>query len=126
MLQYFSGTYNPVPPRRTFRRHLKAISSRIPHDNPSSLSDIPVSTNVNLTADRQGSTLFSPEQNGNHLYEMHEDDIIFSANQSYSSMEDGNLQAKEIGEAYGKFEYSEEVVCSTGFPADFQRTTSQF
>lgn len=121
----FRASHNPVPPKRTFRRHLKANSSRIPHDNPSSLSDIPVSTNVNLTAERQGYTCFLPEQNGNHLYEMHEDDVIFSANQSDSLMEDEDLQAKEIGEAYGKFAYSEEVVCSTGFPADFQRTEMQ-
>ena len=84
----FRATYNPVPLRHTFRRHLKAISSHVPHDNPSSLSDIPVSTNVNLTADQQGYMCFSREQNGNHLYEMHEDDIIFSANQSDSSMEE--------------------------------------
>ena len=71
--------------------------------------------------DRQGYTSFSSEQNGNRLYEMHEDDIIFSANQSDSSMEDEYLQAKETEEAYGEIEHSEEVVCSTGFTADFQR-----
>ena len=52
---------------------------------------------------------------------MHEEDIIFSANQGDSSMEDEDLQAKEIEEAYGEIEYSEEVVCSTGFTAHFQR-----
>ena len=41
---------------------------------------------------------------------MHEGDIIFSANQGDSSMEDEDLQAKEIKEAYGEIEYSEEVV----------------
>lgn len=110
----FRASCNPVPPKRSFRRHLKAISSQIPRDNP-------VSTNVNLTADRQGYTCFSSEQNGNHLYEMHEDDVIFSANQRDSSMEDQDLQAKEIGEAYDEIEYSEEVVCNSGFTADFQR-----
>ena len=44
-------------------------------------------------------TCFSFKQNGNHLYEMHEGDIIFSANQGDSSMEDEDLQAKEIKEA---------------------------
>ena len=48
------------------------------------------------------------KQNGNHLYEIHED-IIFSANQGDSSMEDEDLQAKEINDAYGEIEYSEEV-----------------
>ena len=36
---------------------------------------------------------FSSKQNVNHLYEMHEGDIIFSANQGDSSMEDEDLQA---------------------------------
>ena len=40
---------------------------------------------------------------------MHEGNIIFSANQSDSSMEDKDLQAKEIKEAYSEIEYSEEV-----------------
>ena len=39
---------------------------------------------------------------------MHEGDIIFSANQGDSSIEDEDLQAKEIKEAYGEIEYSEE------------------
>ena len=64
----------------------------MPHDNP-------VSTNVSFVADRQGYTSFSSEQNGNRLYEMHGDDIIFSANQNDSSMEDEYLQAKETEEA---------------------------
>ena len=64
---------------------------------------------------------FSSKQNGNHLYKMDEDDIILSANESDSLMEDEDLQAKEIGEAYGEIKYSEEVVCSTGLKADFQR-----
>ena len=110
----FRASCNPVPPKRSFRRHLKAISSQIPHPNPAS-------TNDNFIADRQGYMCSSSEQNGNHLYEMHEDDILFSANQSDSLMEDEDLQAKEIGEAYGEIEYSEEVVCSTGITADFQR-----
>ena len=61
--------------------------------------------------DRQGYVLtcFSFKQNGNHLYEMHEGDIIFFANQGGSSMEDEDLQAKEIKEAYSEIEYSEEV-----------------
>ena len=54
-------------------------------------------------------TCFSSKQNGNHLYEMHEGDIIFSANQGDSSREVEDLQAKEIKEAYGEIEYSEEV-----------------
>ena len=37
---------------------------------------------------------------------MHEGDIIFSANQGDSSMEDKDLQAKEIKEAYSEIEYS--------------------
>lgn len=110
----FRATCNPVPPKRSFRRHLKSISSLIPHDNP-------VSTNVNFTADQQGYTCFSSEQHGNHLYEMHEDDIVFSANQSDSSMEDEDLQTKEIGQGYGEIEYCEERVCCTSFTADFQR-----
>jgi len=40
---------------------------------------------------------------------MHEGDIIFSANQGDSSMEDEDLQAKEIKEAYSEINYSEEV-----------------
>ena len=40
---------------------------------------------------------------------MHEGDIIFSANQGDSSMEDKDLQAKEIKEGYGEIEDSEEV-----------------
>ena len=52
-------------------------------------------------------TCFSSKQNGNHLYEIHEGDIIFSANQGDSSMEDEDLQAKEIKDAYGEIEYSE-------------------
>ena len=51
---------------------------------------------------------FSSKQNGNHLYEIHEGDIIFSANQGDSSMKDEDLQAKEIKDAY-ELEYSEEV-----------------
>ncbi|KAK2561849.1 hypothetical protein P5673_015240 [Acropora cervicornis] len=39
---------------------------------------------------------------------MHEGDIIFSANQGDTSMEDEDLQAKEIKEAYSEIEYSEE------------------
>ena len=39
---------------------------------------------------------------------MHEGDIIFSANQGDSSIEDEDLQAKEIKEAYGEIEYSED------------------
>ena len=60
--------------------------------------------------DRQGYVLtcFSSKQNGNHLYEIHEGDIIFSANQGDSSMKDEDLQAKEIKDAY-ELEYSEEV-----------------
>ena len=54
-------------------------------------------------------TCFSSKQNGNHLYEIHEGDIIFSANQGSSSMEDEDLQAKEIKDAHGEIEYSEEV-----------------
>ena len=54
-------------------------------------------------------TCFSSKQNGNHLYEIHKGDIIFSANQGDSSMEDEDLQAKEINDAYGEIEYSEEV-----------------
>ena len=54
-------------------------------------------------------TCFSSKQNGNHLYEIHEGDIIFSANQGDSSMEDEDLQAKEIKDAYGEIEYSKEV-----------------
>ena len=53
-------------------------------------------------------TCFSSKQNGNHLYEIHEGDIIFSANQGDSSMKDEDLQAKEIKDAY-ELEYSEEV-----------------
>ena len=61
--------------------------------------------------DRQGYVLtwFSSKQNGNHLYEIHEGDITFSANQGDSSMEDEDLQAKEIKDDYCKIEYSEEV-----------------
>ena len=40
---------------------------------------------------------------------MHKGDIIFSANQGDSSMEDEHLQAKEIKEAYNEIEYSKEV-----------------
>ena len=53
-------------------------------------------------------TCFSSKQNGNHLYEIHEGDIIFSANQGDSSMKDEDLQAKEIKDAY-ELEYSEGV-----------------
>ena len=53
-------------------------------------------------------TCFSSKQSGNHLYEIHEGDIIFSANQGDSSMKDEDLQAKEIKDAY-ELEYSEEV-----------------
>ena len=62
-----------------------------------------------VPAARYVRTCFSSQQNGNHLYEMHEDDIIFPANQGDSSMEDEDLQAKEIKEAYGEIEYSEEL-----------------
>ena len=40
---------------------------------------------------------------------MHEGDINFSANQGDSSREVEDLQAKEIKEAYGEIDYSEEV-----------------
>ena len=53
-------------------------------------------------------TCFS-SKNGNHLYEIHEGDIILSANQGDSSMEYEDLQAKEIKDAYGEIVYSEEV-----------------
>ena len=36
---------------------------------------------------------------------MHEGDIIFSENQGDSSMEDEDLQTKEIKEAYGEIDY---------------------
>ena len=41
---------------------------------------------------------------------------LFSAKQGDSSLEDEDLQAKEINEAnmYSEIEYYEEVVCSTG------------
>ena len=42
------------------------------------------------------------------IFEIHEGDIIFSANQGDSSMKDEDLQAKEIKDAY-ELEYSEEV-----------------
>ena len=96
----FQDSCNPVPPKQSLR-----FWSQIPHDNPES-------TNVSFTVDRQGYvvlTCFSSKQNGNHLFEMHEGDIIFSANQGDSSMEDEDLQAKEIKEAFGEIEYSEEV-----------------
>ena len=82
----------------------KRFWSQIPHDNPES-------TKVSFTVDRQGYVLtcFSSKQNGNHLYEIHEGNIIFAANQGDSSMEDEDLQAKEMKEAYGEIEYSEEV-----------------
>ena len=52
---------------------------------------------------------FSSKQNGNYLYEIHEGNIIFSATQGGSSMEDEDVQAKECKEVYGEIEYSEEV-----------------
>ena len=81
----------------------KRFWGQILHDNPEF-------TNVSFTVDRQGYVLmcFSSKQNGNHLYEMHEGDIIFSANQGDSWMKDEDLQAIEIKDAYGEIEYSEE------------------
>ena len=77
----------------------KRFWGQILHDNPES-------TNVSFTVDRQGYviTCFSSKQDGNHLYEMHEGDIIFSANQGDSSMEDEDLQAKKIKEVYDEIE----------------------
>ena len=68
----------------------KRFWSQIPQDNPES-------TNVSFTVDRQGYVLacFSFEQNGNHLYEMDKGDIIFSANEGDSSMEDEDLQLSQ-------------------------------
>ena len=39
---------------------------------------------------------------------MHEDDIIFSANQGVNSLEGKNLQSRRLN--YGGIEYSEELV----------------
>ena len=77
----------------------KRFWGQILHDNPES-------TNVSFTVDRQGYviTCFSSKQDGNHLYEMHEGDIIFSANQGDSSMEEEDLQAKKIKEVYDEIE----------------------
>ena len=52
---------------------------------------------------------------------MQKDNFIFSANQGDGSMEDEDLQARKLRRLnYGKIQCSEEVVCSTGFTADFQ------
>ena len=111
-----TGVQTCALPICSFRRHLKAISSQIPRDNP-------VPTNVSFTTDRQGDTCFSSQQNGNLFHEMHEDEIIFSAKPGDNSIQDENLQANEFEDAYGEIEYFEEVVCSTssGFTGDFQR-----
>ena len=53
-------------------------------------------TDVSFTGDRQGYTCISSEQNGNYLYEMHKDDIIFSANQGDNSMEGKDLQSRRL------------------------------
>ena len=72
-----------------FRPHVvlgvisKQFWSQILHDNPQWIGK------------ETCFTCFSSEQNGNHLYEMHDGDIIFSANQGDSSMEDEDFQAKE-------------------------------
>ena len=52
---------------------------------------------------------------------MQKDNFIFSANQGDGSMEDEDLQARKLRRLnYGKIQCSKEVVCSTGFTADFQ------
>ena len=53
-------------------------------------------TDVSFTVDRQGYMCISSEQNGNNLYEMHKDDIIFSANQGDNSMEGKDLQSRRL------------------------------
>ena len=81
----------------------KRLWSQIPHDNPES-------TNISLQWIGEDTCLRASRLNKMAMiYEMHEDDIIFSANQGDSSMEDEDLEAKEIKEAYGEIEYSEEV-----------------
>lgn len=102
----FRASHNPIPPKRSFRRHLKVISSRIPHDGQFDASHLPVSTNGDLISitDRRGYTCFSSEENDNRLNEIRADDIILLGNGSDSSMEDKtnlhNVQSMEIGEVY--------------------------
>ena len=83
---------NPALPKRSFRRHFKAILKPNSAWQPRIYKRQFHSGSTRIRV----PTCFSSKQNGSHLYEMHEGDIIFSANQGDSSMEDKDLQAKEI------------------------------
>ena len=84
------ASHHPIPPNCSYRSNLKAISSQIVHDNQSTSSNIPVSTSADLIADQPGCICFLSEQNDSYLYEMDTYNLVLSANESDSSMEDEN------------------------------------
>ena len=111
----FRASHNPVPPKRSLRRHLKVISSVIPPRN-----DISAGLPTEICVDQREyvDMCLSSEQNDN-LHEMHEDD------ESASSVEDENNinivnidKADEIGEICSSLQESDEmesfdeIVCS--------------
>lgn len=121
----FRASHNPIPPKRSLRRHLKAISSQVSYDDRSSSSCMPVSSNVDLQHVPTGCHDQHSNQN-DHLH-LPTDDVILSGNESDSSMEDENhLQTSEadqiediflsLPKEHGtdsEFERPEEIVCST-------------
>ena len=109
----FWASHNPIPPKRSLRRHLKVNSSHIlPHDQCSSrLPD-------------QRECFSSPEQNDNHLHEMYADDESVSSMESEinsCTSESDEIEHGEIFSSFpeesegtdGEFEHPDEIVCST-------------
>ena len=127
----FRASYNPIPPKCSFRRHLQAISTQILHNKPTRSSATSVSTRADLIANQLGymPVCFSSEQNDSYFYETHADNLVLSANACDSLMEDENhnhcVRPNEIGDVdlsfwrvsggtRGEFVYPEEIVCTTG------------
>ena len=104
----FRASHNPVPPKRSLRRHLKVISSVIPPHNDISYGGSP--TEIRPIQLEYVDMCLSSEQNDELLYEMHED------GESLSSVEDENNinteKADEIEETYSNLQESDEIVCS--------------
>ena len=105
----FRASCNPVPLKCSFRRHLKAISKPKFHVTTQYL---PTSVSQWIGKDGSASRLNKMEI----IFMKCTETTLFSAKQGDSSLEDEDLQAKEINEAnmYSEIEYYEEVVCSTG------------
>ena len=107
----FRASHNPVPPKRSLRRHLKVISSVTPPRNDIN-GGLPTEIQLEYV-----DMCSSSEQNDYLLHEMHEDD------ESLSSVEDENNinaeKADEIGETHSSLHESDEIICGN-ISSDFE------